>query len=282
MSKEKLKFARGKPFPVEVCDALRELVGRKSVAQQNRENAFADRDAALSEKAKLKNPKSPEYAAASIMHSDAEERIKQLQHDIRYFEKEIDKIIGTPDSLDQMQLNLSFDPPPMEKPKKDEEQLEFGEGEKKVKAVGKPGPVKPDAPDPNAGTGVKQHLSADIKELDLSDVLIKKLRGEGITTVGQLRSANESPGESLQHMFGITDDQANQIGKALGAYLKKHDKADAEADRDAEGITKRVMRMGRGNIDPHASDGPRVMRSLPRVGKGATKTKGRKVSRRNK
>lgn len=276
----KNKFATGKPIIPAVADALREYSGRKKVAENNRENAFADRDAALAEKASLKNKNGPEYSKACVMHSDAVERIKDLDHQVKWFTKQIDKIIASPDSLDQAQLHFDFDPPPLEPPKPKDEQLEFGEGEKQVKAVGKPGPVKPDAPDPNAGTGVKQHLSADIKELDLSDVLIKKLRGAGVSTVGQLRDANESPGESLQHMFGISDDQANQIGKALGAYIKKHAKADGEADRDAEGVTKRVLRIGRGNQDPHASDeGPRVVRSRPRVGKGATKTKGRKARR---
>jgi hypothetical protein len=230
MSKKDNKWATGKPFSVEICDTLRFHVGAREVAENNRKNAFADRDAALDEIAELKDPKSPEYVQAKCNHSDAILRIDSLSNEIKWHNTQIGEIVASADKPQQLELSLEV---PEAKPrKKDDGQLELGEGEKKPKPVGRPGPVRPDQPDPALAEGEDQHLAASVKELDCREDIKGKLIKAGLDTVLKLaRVLNGVDGlEALREHANLSDDESTLAWNAYTAFKLSHRKAMRDAD----------------------------------------------------
>ena len=238
MTKIDNKWATQKPFPIEVCDTLRFHIGSRDVAENNRKNAFADRDAALEEKTECRDRESPEYKTACINHSDAVQRIEALQTEIAWHNKQIGVIVANADKPQQLELSLEM--PEAPKKKVDKDQMEFGEGEKKVKPVGRPGPVKPGHPDASLGDGVAEHLKVSVLELDLPENLKGKLRKLGYETVGSVIVAIDKAGytnpnnDAFREMFNTNAKDAAAIVEAAWAYKKKHTLAELNQIREEE------------------------------------------------
>ena len=76
----------------------------------------------------------------------------------------------------------------------DESQMEIGQGEKKVKPIGRPGPVKPEHPAAEMGDGYAEHLKVSVLELDLPEKLKGKLQRDGFETVGSVIAAIDKEG----------------------------------------------------------------------------------------
>ena len=124
----------------------------------------------------------------------------------------------------------------------DKDQMEFGEGggEKKVKPVGRPGPVKPGHPDASLGDGVAEHLKVSVLELDLPENLKGKLRKLGYETVGSVIVAIDKAGytnpnnDAFREMFNTNAKDAAAIVEAAWAYKKKHTLAELNQIREEE------------------------------------------------
>jgi hypothetical protein len=230
MAKKDNKWATGKPFSIEICDTLRFHVGAREVAENNRKNAFADRDAALDEIAELKDPKSPEYIQAKCNHSDAILRIDSLNNEIKWHNTQIGDIVGNADKPQQLELSLEVPEP---KPrKKDDGQLELGEGEKQTKPVGRPGPVRPEQPDPSLADGEDQHLAASVHELDVREDIKGKLIDAGLTKIAHLAKICDGP--DAVHEMGSKANCDVTVAMALIASVKSYRSKHRKAMREVE------------------------------------------------
>lgn len=215
----KRKHMTGKPFSVEVCDAIRFHIGEGKSLESKRKNAFEDRNAALEEKIGLEDPDSPEYLAACKRHSDAVALIDSLDAQIKWHKNQVTELV---EEADNPQLALEFDPP-APKPKSDPKQLKLEEA-KDTRPVGR----KPAAPEAPVAEGVDQHLAASVNELDLREDLKGKLIAAGFETIAQLCVVVDSD-QDLAEKVDVTPAAAKSIEKSLKAYRKAHRSADAEA-----------------------------------------------------
>lgn len=114
----------------------------------------------------------------------------------------------------------------------DEDQLELGEGEKKTKPVGRPGPVRPEQPDPDLADGEDQHLAASVHELDVREDLKGKLIDAGLTKIAHLAKICDGP--DAVHEMGSKANCDVTVAMALiaavKAYRGKHRKAMREVE----------------------------------------------------
>lgn len=239
MAKTKNKFATGSSFSVDVCDTLRFHIGSREVAENNRKNAFSDRDAALEEINECEDKESPEYIRAERNHSEAIRRIDSLSVEISWHNKQIGVIVANADKPQQLELSLDMPEPELKK-KPDPDQMKFGDGEKKVKPVGRPGPVKPEHPDASLGDGVAEHLKVSVLELDLPEKLKGKVQRLGYETVGSLIAAIDEKGysnpmnEVYRDLFEVSSKDAAAIVEAAWAFKKKHVNAELAKIREEE------------------------------------------------
>lgn len=228
MSKDtKSKHGTGKAFKIEVCDAIRHHQGEINVLESKRKIAFDDRDNAVSEKRKLKNRDSKEYSDWSKRHSDAVMEIDSLDTEIKWHRGELRKVV---EAADSEQLEINFDPPPAPE-EEDPKQLKLGEGEKPVRPVGKPGPAKPEAPDPSKGDGVDEHLNASVNELDIPPTAADKLIAAGLTTIGRVIAFIDEGSKSIGEEADLGENYVTHIHKAVKKFRTKHRKAMLEAER---------------------------------------------------
>lgn len=122
----------------------------------------------------------------------------------------------------------------------DADQMELGQGEKKVKPIGRPGPVKPDHPDAELGDGVAEHLKVSVLELDLPEKLKGKLQRQGYENVGSLLAAIEKIGytnpanDAYRNLFNENAANAEAIVLAVWDFKKKHVKAELAQIREEE------------------------------------------------
>ncbi len=222
----------GKPLPVVVCDAIRHYQGEITLLEQSRRKAFDDRDQAAESKRRLKNRSSREYAQASIEHSNAVLEIETLSEDITWYRHQLKAAIEKSNST-QTHFDFVFTPPKDDE--EDQDQMEFGEDAKSEplpvgRPVGRPGPVKPAAPDPSKATGVHEHLKASVNELDCPEVIKGKLFKAKLNTIADVVRAIDSK-RDLTEAVGLTVRQDEQLAEAVGAYRAKHLKADLEAGK---------------------------------------------------
>lgn len=122
----------------------------------------------------------------------------------------------------------------------DDKQMELGQGEKKVKPIGRPGPVKPEHPSAEMGDGVAEHLKVSVLELDLPEKIKGKLQRDGFETVGSVIAAidkigYENPGnDAYRDLFNASVKDTEVIVKAAWAFKKKHVKAELDKIREEE------------------------------------------------
>lgn len=122
----------------------------------------------------------------------------------------------------------------------DESQMEIGQGEKKVKPIGRPGPVKPEHPAAEMGDGYAEHLKVSVLELDLPEKLKGKLQRDGFETVGSVIAAIDKEGytnpknDAFRELFNASSKDAEAIVEAAWAFKKKHVKAELDKIREEE------------------------------------------------
>lgn len=112
----------------------------------------------------------------------------------------------------------------------DDDQMAIGQD---TRPVGRPGPVKPEAPSPEMGDGVDEHLKASVKELDLPERLIGLCEKAGLTKIGHLVKVlddNDGDAPSLGEAVNGSDKDAKAITKAVKVYRDKHRKAAMKAE----------------------------------------------------
>jgi len=217
----------GKPLPVVVCDAIRHYQGEITLLERTRKEAFETRDRAAESKRRLKNHDSREYTVASTEHSDAVLEIERLTDDIAWYRNQLKGAIEKSSST-QTHFDFAFTPL---KEAEEEDQMEFGGGEKsEPRPVGRPGPVKPAAPDPSKATGIHEHLKASVNKLDCPEVIKGKLFKAKLETVNDVVQALNAK-RDLTVQAGLTVKQDEQLAEAVGAYRAKHLKADLEAGK---------------------------------------------------
>jgi hypothetical protein len=212
------KHATGKPFTVEVCDAIRHHIGSRKALESKRKAAFEDRDAAIAELGELSNKESPEATKAKARHSDAVIQIEDLNDRIKWHRNQIDELV---DNADEPGFDFLYEP-------EDEPETKVTKG--KNDKPGKSGPTKPEA-DAGVFEGVDQQLAASVNELDMRENLKGLLINAGLTTIGAVVKEIDDPKQSLEDIKGIGENTAAEIVKAVKAYRKKH----RDASRKVEG-----------------------------------------------
>lgn len=226
---KKSKHMTGTAFAVEVSDAIRHHIGCRKALESKRQNAFDDRDNALAELADFEDKHSPEAKDAKEKHSDAVVLIDDLNKRIKWHSNQVDETI---EHADEPSFEFMYEPSPEDLVPKKKAQMEFGEGEKAsdTKPIGKPGPVKPEQPDPDMGDGVDEHLKASVNELDLSEAVIKKLATAGLTKVGHITKILDSKDGDLAKEAKLTDLQEREVQKVVKTFRKFHRQAAQKAE----------------------------------------------------
>lgn len=226
---KKSKHMTGVAFTLEVSDAIRHHIGCRKVLESKRSNAFDDRDNALAELADFEDKHCPEAKDVKEKHSDAVVLIEDLTKRIKWHGNQVDEII---EHADEPSFEFMYEPSPEDLAPKKKAQLEFGEGEKAsdTKPIGKPGPVKPEQPDPDMGDGVDEHLKASINELDLDKRTVEKLAAKGMTKVGHLTKVLDAKDGDLAKEADLTVKQEQGVTKAVKLFRKAHRKAAQEVE----------------------------------------------------
>ncbi len=116
----------------------------------------------------------------------------------------------------------------------DEDQLELGGGEKQTKprGVGRPGPVRPEQPDPSLADGEDQHLAASVHELDVREDLKGKLIDAGLTKIAHLAKICDGP--DAVHEMGSKANCDVTVAMALIASVKSYRSKHRKAMREVE------------------------------------------------
>lgn len=223
---KKSKHMTGKPFSVEVCDAIRHHIGERKVLDSKRTTAFEDRDAAVEEKSGIDNHDGSDYLEACKRHSDAIAAIDSISHSIKWHRNRVDELI---EKADAPELEFMYEPP-AEPPKRDPRQMTIATEDKRP--VGRP---KPEAPEPAIAEGENQHLTASVNDLDLAERAKGKLIAAGLTTMGRLFEVIEQDGGEvkLEEVANVTTAVAGSIVKAARSWQKAHRKAAHAVEKEA-------------------------------------------------
>lgn len=119
----------------------------------------------------------------------------------------------------------------------DDRQMEFASDKKKT--IGKPGVQKPAAPDQSMGDGYNEHLKASVNELDMREDFKGKLIGLGYDTIGKAFraidnvNASDADDAKFSELLDLPPKQAGIVVTAIRAYVKKHNKAELQAEKEA-------------------------------------------------
>lgn len=238
---KKSKFATGKPFAVEVADAMRHHVGTRKVLENNRKNAFEDRDAALAELASLKDKHSPDALKVKERHSDAVCQIEDLSKRIKFHSNQLDDLV---ENADAPELEFMYDMPDEPAIKEDKDQQQF-------KGVGRPGKKPAAAPDPGQGTGVDEHLRVSINELDIAENVRGKILKAGYEQVIQVVMLLDQNSVDHRRVLDLNENQYSALKKSIEAFRAKHTKAikdEALGEARGDGVVQapKGTRAGRG------------------------------------
>jgi hypothetical protein len=105
------------------------------------------------------------------------------------------------------------------------------ESQMKLPGAGKPGRVKPEAPDPSKGDGVDEHLNVDVKELDIANpALIEKLVAAGLTKVGHLARIIDADADDLVEGAKLSVSQVKTVHASVKRYRNLHRTAAREVE----------------------------------------------------
>ncbi|MGH7243641.1 MAG: hypothetical protein ACREJD_09515 [Phycisphaerales bacterium] len=224
MSK-KSKFFTGKPFSVEVCDAIRHHLGSRGVCQANRKKAFEDREAALAELDELENEHGPDALKLKERHSDAVVQIDRLDTMIKFHNNQVEEAVEKADEPEfAFMYDVSDVPPP--KPKTT-----------KKPAGGKDTSNGAPVPDATQPDGWNQHLMASVNELDLRDDIKAKIVKAKFTTIGELHKFIETE-EDLGTKLNAEEKDVKIVLRTVHKYVKDHTRADLETMRASGGGVK--------------------------------------------
>lgn len=229
MSKQS-KHMTGKPFTVEVCDAIRHHVGCRIALESKRSNAFDDRDAAKAELEELKNKDSPDALKVKGRYADACIQIDDLSTRVKFHSNQVDELV---EKADAPSFEFMYEISDLEKKEADDDRPVGKPGTPKPKKGGKRagGEAVPEAAQPE---GFNQHLNASVNELELNDRDKQKLIDGGFVTIGQLVVFVNS-GKNLRDKLNVGEGIHSSIMRAMKQFLKDHTKADTEATRDGRG-----------------------------------------------
>jgi hypothetical protein len=189
-----------------------------NMLDSQRDTAFDERDGAASEKHNA-GKGSPEYTEACERHSDAIEKIDDMNSRMKFHSKSMVELARNADSPG---LEIVYDyteeppaPPKGAKSKKDDDKDQLK--------------IQPEAP---VAEGEDQQLNADPSELDLSGPLLAKLRKANISTINQLVKLQDAGGGKLRDDLDLSNAHAATLEESLEKFRKKHRRAIAEAEKE--------------------------------------------------
>jgi hypothetical protein len=236
---KKSKYAQGTSFIVEVCDAIRHHTGMRRALESQRENAFGDRDAALSDKREARGVHDADFAKACQRHSDAVEKIKSLEAQIKWHQSQLDDLVENADEpkleiLYEMpaepdrvpashrhQLTLATPPAPPHEPKARTPEPPAARPERRP--VGRPkAELRPQ--DPALPPGEDQHLASPIVELELRDQLKVLCIDAGFSSIAGLARLVDGPDAmaAISEKVNVSTTDAGTIIAAVAAFRAKH------------------------------------------------------------
>lgn len=215
------KHSVGKAFGVKVSDAIRHHVGEAKAIRSKRVIAHDDRDAAIAELTECGDRTSKEATVAKALHSDAIMEIERLSVLLKWHSNQIDELVQR---ADEPALDFMYDPP-ASAPSSPQKTLEH-------RPVGRPGPVRPDLPDPSKGDGVDEHLSASPNELDMREQLKCKVISAGCKTIGAIAAIIDDLARDICAELNLTDKEATAVTVSVTKFRKAHRSAMREADRE--------------------------------------------------
>jgi len=149
------------------------------------------------------------------------ERLKTLADDVDRIIR--DAVQGKFDFADQVDEATLVERPT-------EQELFSPEPVEAAKPVGRPGPAKPEEPDPSKGDGVDEHLNASVKELDMNERLKGACVNEGKTKIAHLVVILDDQDGDLGAELNVNEKDVKAIAKAVKAFRDKHRKAAMKAE----------------------------------------------------
>lgn len=214
------------PFNAAVCQRIRNLNELIKSMEAERKDLFTTRDAIDAELMELTKDEKTKEERLLADWAIAERKIKTTSDAIKGAQVDLQVTIDRADDnklFDDVDVEVRKRdytvkaPPPAPEPKE-------------TRGVGRPGKVKPEAPDPSKGDGVDEHLKASVKELDLPEQSLGKLEAAGLTTVGRVVAAIESKDKDLRDVLNCGENVASRIKAAVTKYRGAHRKAMAAAE----------------------------------------------------
>lgn len=210
-------------WPLDVCVALENLAALRESAQGARKSKFDELKTVKAEVLDAIAADDEGFVVEKKAQAyDIEEEIGVLQYKIAWYADQSQRIIKAaaearkePELFDS--IDVSTSPPP--KPKPEQMTLkDAAEGDKGSKKD-----VDVDLPE-----GVNQHMAAPISELDLPEPLTAKLIEAGYRTIAAVDKADSEGYGDLE----LSTKEFNAIKAKLRAFVKKHNKAQIERDRE--------------------------------------------------
>lgn len=248
-------YAFDTPFTLNVSNGVRFHLGTINVLEANRKTRFGDRDAAYE---LIQSTSDQDKINAKAQHSDAIVDIARLDRLIKWHRSQVYELVRDADT------KLDFKPvltPPLavtdpaaakKQAQEDEDSDEPGDVEGQLKLAGVVDDEHHDDDDDatlrpvgriesqaeSLPTGVNQHLTASVNELDINDGLKHKLIANEIATMADLFAMEDQEGGLQQQLCmrgGCNQNQASLIAKAFKTYRKAHQDAFIKQMREEAG-----------------------------------------------
>lgn len=224
-----------KPFSAATCERIRSLVTTRRALESKRATLFETRNGVKAEMESLTAGEKARKQDLLAQYGETCMEIDRHQFAIRKATADLDEVVEKADEPGLFEddeamptakeyLSLASEKP--KDPRKPDDQRPVGRP-----APHAPGRVKPEAPSPDHGDGVDEHLKASVNELDCPEKIKGKLTTAGLTSIGAVVEVFEDSRRSIEEIASLTDRERELLAKAVGAFRGKHRKAAAAVER---------------------------------------------------
>lgn len=254
-------------YPPKVCKRLDAIAAERDGRVQREHELVNNRKALFGEFAELGPGETSQHKTIAL---DLVQTLLEIDFQRAKIKELADKLTETVRTAHQEQLFDDEDTVPAKIVPTQQELFEASKPKPKDEQPSEPKEREetPDEEDPGVAEGENQHLAASVSELNMGKDEVDQCVAAGCTTVGALKRVMDSDptwGE-LAKKLGLTGQAKplNAIGRAVKEFCKTHEKAALAKFKGEENGPRVDHRKSRGE----------------RIGKGATKTKGKKHARK--
>lgn len=236
------------PFSGVVCERIRNLVNLRTKCEAEKKRMFGARDNAASERARL-NGAEPKKAERLLQdYGQAVMELERLKKTITWCNNEITEAVEKADQtalFSDADVHVPDFRPGIETEDDEDEGDEGEDKPKDLRPVGRAGKKPAADPDPNEGTGVNQHMSASVHELDLNEQIKGKLVAAGFPAIYGLTQLLEDKARDPRTVLDLNENQMSAVKKSLAAFRSRHTQA-IESEFKGVGGTDGVVQAPKG------------------------------------